>query len=77
VNTRSGNDETVGIVGVAGRIDDIERKPSIVSLSPSPSRHRDHVGLSLFTHHRDAMGTVAQRPKAGDVVGVQVRVPPL
>jgi len=36
--------------------------------------HRHHVGLGLLAHHGDAMGLVAQRAKAGDVIGVQMRV---
>ena len=59
---------------MAGRIDDIERKPLDCELVAFAKAHGDHIGLSLLTHHGDAMGTVAQRPKAGDVVGVQVRV---
>ena len=68
------HDETVGIVGVTGRIHDIKRKPLDRELVAVAKPHRDHVGLGLFAHHGDAMGAVAQRPKAGDVVGVQVRV---
>ena len=68
------HDETVGIVSVAGRIDDIERKPLDCERVAVAKPHRHHVGLSLFTHHGNAMGTIAQRPKAGNVVGVQVCV---
>ena len=59
---------------MAGGIDDIERKPFDCKLVAFAKPHRDHVGLGLFTHHGDAMGAVAQRPKACDVVGMQVRV---
>jgi hypothetical protein len=59
---------------VAGRIDDIERKPFDCEFVSLAKPHRDHVGLSLFAHHGDAMGMVAQRPKTCDVVSMQVRV---
>src|SRR5262249_14971952 len=32
------------------------------------------VGVRFFAHHRDAMGSVAQRTQSGDVIGVQMRV---
>ena len=46
----------------------------MVSLSPSATPHRHHVGLGVLAHHGDAMGAVAQRAEAGDVVGVQMGV---
>jgi len=68
------HDETVGIVGVAGRVDDLERKPFDRELIAVAKPHRNHVSLGPLTHHGDAMGAVAQRPQPGYVVGVQVRV---
>ena len=68
------HDKTVGIVSMSGCIDDIERKPFDCEFVAFAKPHRDHVGLSLFAHYGDALGTVAQRPKACDVVGMQVRI---
>ncbi len=53
------DDETVGIVSMSGGIDDIERKPLDCELVAVAKPHGDHVSLSLFAHHRDAMSTVA------------------
>src|SRR5215472_5651953 len=36
--------------------------------------HRYHVDLAAFAHHGDAMGAIAQRAQAGDVVGMQVGI---
>ena len=74
VNTRSGIDEAVGIVGVAGRVEHVERDALDRELVAVGEPHRHHVGLGLLAHHGDAVGAVAQRAEAGDVVGVQMRV---
>ena len=64
----------VGIVGVAGRVHDVEaealdRHPVAVA-----DPHRHHVGLALLAHDGDAVGAVAQLAEAGDMVGVQMGV---
>ena len=42
--------------------------------SPSATRMETTSALALLSHHRDAVRAVAQRAKAGHVVGVQMRV---
>jgi hypothetical protein len=68
------HDEAVGIVGVAGCVDHVERQPLDGELLAVGKPHRHHVGLGLLAHHGDAMGLVAERAQAGDVVGVHVGV---
>ena len=46
----------------------------MVSLLAVGEPHRHDVGLGLLAHHGDAVGAVAQRAEAGDVVGVQMGV---
>ena len=61
---------TVGIVSVARRIDHIERHAFDVDLVAFGDAHRHNVNAALLAHHGDAMGAIAQRAEAGDVVGV-------
>ena len=57
-----GEQERIGIVGVAGRVEHVE--PQTFDLDPVAfgDPHRDDIGMGLFAHHRDAMGAIAQRP---------------
>ena len=59
---------------MARRVDDVERKPSIVSLSPSASRIE--TTSALVCSPITVMQWVRSRsaPKARDVVGMQMRV---
>ena len=66
--------EAVGIVGVAGRVQHVDAEALDGELVAFGEPHRHHVGLGVLAHHRDAMGAVAQRAEAGDVVGVQMGV---
>ncbi len=66
--------EAVGIVGVAGRIEHVEREALDRHLVAVRDPHRHHVGLALLAHDGDAMGAVTQLAEPGDVVGVQMRV---
>jgi hypothetical protein len=59
---------------VAGRVEHVEAQALDVEPVTLRDAHRDHVDAALLAHHGDAMRAVAQRPEAGDVVGVQVRV---
>ena len=59
---------------MAWRIDHIEDQPLNGELVAVGQPHRDDVGLGLLAHHRDAVSLVAQRAKAGDVVGVHMGV---
>ena len=74
VNTRSRHQEAIGIVGVAGRVEHVERNALDGELVALGDPHRDDVGLGLLAHHGDAVGAVAQRAEPGDVVGVEMRV---
>ncbi len=66
--------EAVRVVRVSGRIEHVERETLDGELVALGHAHGDHVDLALFAHHGDAVGAVAQRAEAGDVIGVQVRV---
>ena len=66
--------EAVGIVGVAGRIEHVEREPLDLDRVALGDAHGHDVDARLLAHHGDAVGAVAQRPEPGDVIGVQVRV---
>ena len=64
----------VGIVGVAGRIEHVQREPLDRQFLALREPHRDDVGLGLLTHHGDAVRAVAQRAEPGDVIGMEMRV---
>ena len=66
--------EAVGVVGVAGRIEHVERQPLDRELVAFGEPHRHHVDLALLAHHGDALRAVAQRAEPGDVVGMQMGV---
>ena len=66
--------EAVGVIGVAGRIDDTQAGALDFNPIPIGNAHRDHVGLGLLPHHCDAAGAVSQRAKPRNVVGVEVGV---
>ena len=66
--------EAVGIVGVAGRVEHVERDALDRELVAFGEPHRHHVDLALLAHHGDAVGAVAQRAEPGDVVGMQMGV---
>ncbi len=66
--------EAVGVVGVAGRVQHVHADAFDLKLVAFGKPHRHHVGLGVLAHHRDAMGAVAQRAEAGDVVGMQMGV---
>ena len=53
----------VGIVGVAGRIQNIERDALDLNLVAFGYTHRDHVGFGLFAHHRDALVRSRSAPR--------------
>jgi hypothetical protein len=67
-------EKAVGIVGVAGCVEDVEFEAFDRELVALGDAKRHHVDLAHLAHHRDAMGAVAERSEAGDVVGVQMRV---
>ena len=64
----------VGIVGVAGRVEHVERQALDRQLVALGQPHRDDIGLGLLAHHGDAVRAVAQRAEPGDMVGMQMRV---
>ena len=64
----------VGIVGVAGRVHDVEAQSLDHHLVAVGDPHRHHVGLALLAHDGDALGAVAQFAETRDVVGVQMGV---
>jgi hypothetical protein len=66
--------EAVGIVGVTGRIEDVERYSFDRELVAVSKPHGHNVDAAVLSHHRDALRAVAQRAKSGDVVGMQVCV---
>ena len=66
--------EAVGIVGVAWRVEHVERQALDGELVALGDAHGDHVDLGVLAHHGDAVRAVAQRAEPGDVVGVDVRV---
>ncbi len=66
--------EAVGIVGVAGRVEHVQRQALDGELVAFRHPHRDHVHLGVLAHHRDAVRAIAQRAEARDVVGMNVRV---
>ena len=68
------HDEAVGIVGMAGRIGDIEADALDAEPVAVGDAHRHHVDAGLLAHHGDAARPVAQRAEAGDVIGVQMRI---
>ena len=67
-------EEAVGIVGVARRVEHVERQALDGELVALAHAHGDHVDLGILAHHGDAMRAVAQRAEPGDVVGMDVRV---
>ena len=69
-----GHHEGVGVVGVPGRVDDIEADAFDFDPVAVGHAHRDDVGLGLLAHHGDAARAVAQRAEPGDVVGVEMGV---
>ena len=66
--------KAIGIVGVAGGIEHVEAQALDAEPVAVGDPHRDDVDLALLAHHCHAARAVAQRPKTGDVVGVQMRV---
>jgi hypothetical protein len=66
--------EGVRIVGVAGRVDDIEAQALDLNLIAVVDTHGDDIGLSLVAHDRHAGGAVAQRAESGDVVSMKMGV---
>jgi len=69
-----GHDKAVRVVGVSRSVDCIEREALDREFFSVGQPHRDNVCLGLFTHHRDAMRVVTQRPQSGDVVGMEMGV---
>ena len=69
-----GQQERVGVVGVAGRIQHVEAHALDLDAVAFRHAHGDDVGVGMLAHHRDAMGAVAQRAEPGHVVGVQMGV---
>ncbi len=59
---------------MAGRVEHVHAQAFDGELVAFGEPHRHHVGLGVLAHHGDAMGAVAQRAQAGDVVGVQVGI---
>ena len=65
---------TIGIVGVAGRVHDVEAEALDHHLVAVSDPHRHHIGLALLAHDGDALGAVAEFAEARDVIGVQVGI---
>ena len=59
---------------MARRVDDIEADAFDVEPVAVGQAHRDHIGLRVLAHHRDAAGAVPQRAEPGDMVGMEVGV---
>ena len=66
--------EAVGIVGVAGGVDRVQADALDGEPVAVGDPHRDDVDFALLAHHRHASRAVAQRPEAGDVIGVKMGV---
>ena len=66
--------EAIGIGGVPRRVDDIEPDTLDGDAIAVGDAHRHHVDAAFLAHHRDAFGAVAERPEAGDVIGVQMGI---
>ena len=67
-------EEAVGIVGVPGRVEHVERQALDSQLVALRHAHGDDIDPRLLAHHGDAVRAVAKRAEAGDVVGVDVSV---
>jgi hypothetical protein len=57
-----------------GRVEHVQRYAFDRELVALGEPHRYHVNLAAFAHHGDAMGAVAQRAQAGEMVGMQMRI---
>src|SRR5204863_5412274 len=68
------HEKAVGVVGMAGRVEHVERKAFYGELVALGKPHGDHVDLAALPHHGDAMGAIAQRAESGDVIGMQMGV---
>ena len=69
-----GEQERVGIVGVARRIQHVETQSLDLDAVAFRHPHGDDIGAAMLAHHRDAMGAVAQRAEPGHVIGVQMGI---
>ena len=59
---------------MAGRVQHVEPQAFDLDAVALGNPHGNDVGMGVLAHHGDAMGAVAQRAEAGDVVGVQMGV---
>ena len=66
--------ERIGVVGVTRRVQHVEAHALDFDAVAFGHAHGDDVGVGLFAHYGDALGAVAQRAEAGDMVGVQMGV---
>src|SRR5262245_33010028 len=59
---------------MARRVEHVQRHAFDGELVPLREPHRHYVDLAALAHHGDAMGAIAQRAEAGDVVGMEMSV---
>ena len=74
VNTRSGMMKLYEVIGVPWRIGDIQTDPLDAKPIAIRDAHGHHVDARLLAHDSDALRAIPQRPKPGDMIGVQVRI---
>ena len=66
--------EAVGVVGVAGRVEDVERHALDGQFVALLQPHRHHIDLAAFAHDGHAMGAITQCAEPGDMIGVQMGI---
>ncbi len=69
-----GQPEAVGIVRMAGGLDDVQADALDLDLVALADPHRHHVDLAALAHNGDAAGQVTQGCEAGHVVGMGMGV---
>ena len=67
-------EETVRIVGVPRRVDDIKGNGFDLDLVALVDAHGNDVDLAVPSHHGDAARPVAKGPEPGDMVGVYMGI---
>src|SRR5215207_1931714 len=68
------HEKTIGVVCVARCVEDIKRDALDRELVPFVDAHGDDINVALLAHYRDAMGTIPQRAKPSDMIGMKMAV---
>jgi hypothetical protein len=69
-----GHRETIGIIRVTGRVEDLEGNAFDLNLVAIFNTHRDDIRLCVLAHNSDAMSTIPQLGETGYVIGMQMRI---